>query len=44
MFTFDDIDVRGAGALLEALAASSPHPTPEADARLHPADYFIVGA
>ncbi|MBK8469650.1 MAG: hypothetical protein WAR57_09480 [Candidatus Phosphoribacter sp.] len=48
MFTLEDIDLH---ACLAAMGAAHPelftgknHPTPEADATLHPRDYFVVGA
>ena len=48
MFTLEDLDIQA--GLAELLAANpdllslSGHPTPEADVRLHPEDYFVVGA
>ncbi len=41
MFTLEDIDLSDAKAVLES---SGVHPTPDADVREHPTDYFIVGA
>ncbi|MBK8757183.1 MAG: hypothetical protein IPM08_08675 [Actinomycetales bacterium] len=48
MFTIEDIDIHAEMAVLAALSPQlidpKSHPTPEADARLHPTDYFVVGA
>lgn len=39
----EDIDLQDALAVIESISTISSHPTPEADVRLHPSDYFIVG-
>ena len=47
MFTLEDVDLHGCAADLAthlSAAWDEPHPSGEADARLHPTDYFIVGA
>ncbi|MBK8733379.1 MAG: hypothetical protein IPL93_11090 [Actinomycetales bacterium] len=48
MFTIEDIDIHAEMAVLAALSPELldpvSHPIPEADARLHPNDYFVVGA
>jgi len=48
MFTIEDIDIHAEMAVLAALSPElldpDSHPIPEADARLHPNDYFVVGA
>jgi hypothetical protein len=48
MFTLEDLDI---DACVAALTDADPaflrlqgHPIPEADARLHPRDYLVVGA
>lgn len=50
MFTLEDFDLAEATSDLEDMQFGRPdhlgdgHPSPEADARTHPGDYFIVGA
>jgi hypothetical protein len=43
MFTLEDLDAQDIQATYEELVREGAHTTPEADVRLHPDDYFIVG-